>query len=66
MRRYQKAGRLTEQLHYLPHGAQLAAAKCASEIGAIMSRSCRTGNFSAAWRRHVGLPIVEFDIRHGE
>ncbi|CAK0878632.1 unnamed protein product, partial [Prorocentrum cordatum] len=39
MRRYQKAGRLTEQLHYLPHGAQLAAAKCASEIGAIMSRS---------------------------
>ncbi|CAK0870540.1 unnamed protein product, partial [Prorocentrum cordatum] len=36
-RRYQKAGRLMEQLHFLPHGARLATAKYASEIGAIMS-----------------------------
>ena len=42
MRRYQKAGRLTEQLHYLPHGAQLAAARCASGIGNIMSKRCRS------------------------
>ena len=25
-----------------------------------------TGSFSSAWRRQVGLPIIEFDIRHGE
>ncbi|CAK0890804.1 unnamed protein product [Prorocentrum cordatum] len=32
-------GRLTEQLHYLPRGVQLAAGSCASEIGAIMNRA---------------------------
>ncbi|CAK0855055.1 unnamed protein product, partial [Prorocentrum cordatum] len=32
MRRYQKAGHLMEQLRFLPHGAQLATARYASEI----------------------------------
>ena len=31
---------LTEQLHYLQRGAQLAAARCVSEIGVIMSKHC--------------------------
>ena len=36
MRRYQKAGRLVEQLHLLAPGARQAALRCATRIGSIL------------------------------
>ena len=45
-------------LHFLK--ANYLAVRFAAEIFS------GSGNFSATWRWQVGLPIIEFDIRHGD